>query len=112
MKRSACERLDDDELGDDLEPKTQKSAVRQADLLKLVHGLSGGTSEVLLVQQTASLQAQLQSAQERLESLERQRMWLWGGLGVSAVVLLLVGTRRRRPPTSPPQQLAGARAPA
>ena len=103
--------LDDDELGED-EPKTQKSAVRQADLLKLVSGLSGGTSEVLLVQQSASLQAQLQAMQERVQSLETQRMWLWGGLGVSAVVLLLVGTRRRRPPTSPPQQLAGARAPA
>jgi len=103
--------LDDDELGED-EPKTQKSAVRQADLLKLVSGLSGGTSEVLLVQQSASLQAQLQATQERVQSLETQRMWLWGGLGVSAVVLLLVGTRRRRPPTSPPQQLAGARAPA
>lgn len=111
MKRSTCERVADDEFGDD-EPKTQPSHVRQADLLKLVQGLGGGTSEVLLVQQSASLQAQLQSAQERLESLERQRMWLWGGLGVSAVVLLLIGTRRRRPPTSPPQQLAGARAPA
>lgn len=115
-----------DEEDDELEEQTQRSVVRprslspadaarqlQAELTRYGHGSHlVGSSDLVLVQQTAQQEVDLRVQRERIEDLETQRRWLWGGLGASAAVLLLLAFRKRRPPatsTPYPGQLAGKR---
>lgn len=115
-----------DEEDDEFEEQTQRSVVRprslspteaarqvQAELAR--HGYGGhmvGSGDLVLVQQTAQQEVDLRVQRERIEDLETQRRWLWGGLGASAAVLLLLAFRKRRPlatSTPYPGQLAGKR---
>lgn len=109
-----------DDGDDDFEEQTQRSVVRPrtapsmhnlARELELARpGFSSG--DLVLVQQAAEQEADLRMQRERIEDLESQRRWLWGGLGASAAVLLLLAFRKRRPPATSnpyPGQLAGKR---
>lgn len=74
-------------------------------LLSLARG-----SDLALVQKTAEQQAQLAAMSERVDELQAQRRWLWGGLGVSAAVFAILLLRRRRPETPKPRgQLSSER---
>ena len=102
MRGASCS---EDE-GDD-PPYVTRSGARELALL----GNLGRGSELALVQRTAEQQAQITAASERIESLESQRRWLWGGIGVSALVLAILVMRRRPAPekqrgSSPERQAA------
>lgn len=105
---------------EDFDEPTQHSVVRArapssvtaAQQVQAQLGALGYSSDLFLVQQTAQQEAELRAQADRIEELESQRRWLWGGLGASAAVLLLLAFRKRRPPvTSPPYpgQLSGKR---
>jgi hypothetical protein len=69
----------------------------------LLSFMQGRAGDLTLVQKTAEQQAQLAVAAERIDGLEAQRRWLWGGLGVSAAVFAILLLRRRRPETPKPR---------
>lgn len=72
-------------------PYMTRAGARELALLGLGRG-----SELALVQKTAEQQAQLTSASERIDSLERQRLWMLGGLGVSTLVIVVLAIRGRK----------------
>lgn len=121
--------LELDEDDDEFSEPTQRSVVRpktrpdldlhrfRQDLAKLGYEsesfMPARTGDLVLVQQAAQQEADLRIQRERIEDLESQRRWLWGGLGASAAVLLILAFRKRRTPGAPnlyaPGQLPGKR---
>lgn len=99
MKRKPDFDEDDFEEDEHTRPSVQRPP---RSVLQLISGTNDRAvgSDLVLIQQSAQLQADLQVAREQLETLESRQKWLWGGLAVSSVLLVLCAMHKRRPPTS------------